>query len=64
VPSWLDDFANGDAFERESFFASRIVYYPSSGTDGHPVKLFGSTHSAHSFVYAAYSCLVFQYEQK
>jgi len=54
VPSWLDDFTNGDAFGRQQFFASRIVYYPGAGTDGHPVKLFGSTHSAHSFVYADY----------
>ncbi len=54
LPPWLDNFKNGDAFASPQFFAARIVYYPGAGTDGHPVKLFGSTHSAHSFVYADY----------
>ncbi len=54
IPAWLDGFREGDAFVREAFFGSRIVYYPGSGTDGHPVQLFGSTHSAHCFVYADY----------
>jgi hypothetical protein len=54
MPPWLAGFTNGDAFRREQFFGSRLVYYPGSGTDGHPVKLFGSTHSAHCFVYADY----------
>jgi hypothetical protein len=54
VPSWLDEFRSGDAFSRRAFFGSRVVYYPGSGTDGHPVKVFGSTHSAHCFVYADY----------
>jgi hypothetical protein len=54
MPAWLDRFDTGAAFSRQQFFASRIVYYPGSGTDGQPVKLFGSTHSAHCFVYADY----------
>lgn len=54
VPGWLDNFRSGAPFSREQFFASRVVYYPGSGDDGHPVKLFGSTHSAHCFVYADY----------
>jgi hypothetical protein len=54
IPSWLDQFANGERFRPEQFFASRVVYYPGSGTDGQPVKLFGSTHCAHTFVYADY----------
>lgn len=54
VPAWLDQFKAGDRFPRRRFFGSRIVFYPGSGTDGHPVKLFGSTHSAHCFVYADY----------
>ena len=52
IPQWLDEFENGDTFEIGQFFASRVVYYPGSGTDGQPVKLFGSSHSAHCFVYA------------
>lgn len=54
LPAWLDSFREGDDFPREDFFRSRIVYYPGSGTDGHAVKAFGSTHSAHCFIYADY----------
>jgi hypothetical protein len=54
IPRWLEEFNKGDAFSRDDFFASRIVYYPGSGFDGQPVKLFGSTHSAHCFVFADY----------
>ena len=53
-PKWLLNFHPEDAFDRHSFFNSRVVYYPGSGTDGHAVKCFGSTHSAHCFVYADY----------
>lgn len=54
IPAWLDQFRDGAPFPRQEFFGSRVVYYPGSSTDGHPVKVFGSTHSAHSFVYADY----------
>jgi len=54
IPAWLDQFRDGDNFQRQKFFGTRIVFYPGSGTDGHPVKMFGSTHSAHCFVYADY----------
>lgn len=54
MPDWLAGFHDSAAFPREQFFASRVIYYPGSGTDGQPVKLFGSTHSAHCFVYADY----------
>jgi len=53
-PEWLGRLNQGDPFPREDFLASRIVYYPGSGTDGHPVKLFGSTHCAHCFVHVDY----------
>jgi len=54
LPEWLARFSRSDRFSSNHFFESRVVYYPGSGTDGHPVKLFGSTHSAHCFVYADY----------
>jgi hypothetical protein len=54
VPDWLMRFKAGDPFPRQDFFGSRIVYYPGSGTDGHPVKVFGSSHAAHCFVYVDY----------
>jgi hypothetical protein len=31
--------------------ASRTVYYPGSGTDGHALRLFGGSHSAHCLVH-------------
>jgi len=54
IPPWLLEIKEGDKFPREDFFKSRIVFYPGSYTDGHAVKVFGSTHSAHSFVYVDY----------
>lgn len=54
LPPWLQAFDRSGPFRREAFFDSRVVYYPGSGTDGHPVALFGSTHSAHCFVYVDY----------
>ncbi len=54
VPSWLKGFKSGDSFSRNDFFSSRVVYYPGSGEDGHPVKLFATAHFAHCFVYVDY----------
>ncbi len=54
IPNWLDRYKPNDPFSYENFFSSRIVYYPGSGTDGHPVRLFGSSHCAHCFVFADY----------
>lgn len=53
-PRWLDHLEEADTLDLRGFFASRVVYYPGSGNDGHPVKLFGSTHSAHCFIYTDY----------
>lgn len=64
LPTWLSQFSPGDTFPREQFFASRVVYYPGSGTDGHPVEVFGSTHSAHCFVYADYGVTQATLEQE
>ena len=54
VPAWLDKFDRNSIFDPRAFFGSRIVFYPGSGDDGQPVEMFGSTHSAHCFVYADY----------
>lgn len=53
-PTWLAGFQPGNTLNPHHFFKSRVVYYPGSGSDGHAVKLFGSTHSAHCFVYVDY----------
>ena len=54
VPQWLAQFEPGGPFDAEAFFASRVVYYPGSGNDGHAVQVFAGSHSAHCFVYADY----------
>jgi hypothetical protein len=54
TPGWLERFRAGDSFDRDGFFSSRLVYYPGSGTDGHAVKVFGSAHAAHCFIYVDY----------
>lgn len=54
VPEWLAQFGANSEFDSSDFFASRIVFYPGAGFDGHAVEVFGSTHSAHCFVYADY----------
>ena len=47
MPAWL---RKGD-LSLERFFESRTVYYPGSGHDGSPIKLFNQSHSAHCFVW-------------
>lgn len=37
-----------------AFFSSRVVYYPGSGLDGHPVSVFNRSRSAHCYVYVDY----------
>lgn len=64
LPTWLAQFSAGDPFSRDHFFSSRIVYYPGSGSDGQPVKLFGSAHCAHCFIYADYGIAQNELEQE
>lgn len=56
MPEWLQAGAPDGVNQRalRSFFRSRVVFYPGSGFDGHAVKVFGGSHSAHCFVYADY----------
>lgn len=53
-PPWLSNFTPDTRFDAKQFFASRVVFYPGSGHDGHAVKAFGSAHAAHCFVYVDY----------
>ncbi len=55
LPGWLRKFNQRSVFNADDFFGSRVVYYPGSGDDGHAVKVFGSSHSAHCFVYADFA---------
>lgn len=54
LPQWLRKWNGRGAFPVREFFASRVVFYPGSGTDGQPVKFFGSRHAAHCFVLVDY----------
>lgn len=54
MPGWLEKFNADSDFSSELFFDSRIVFYPGSGFDGQPIRLFGSAHAAHTFIYADY----------
>jgi hypothetical protein len=57
IPEWLKALAPPDVVDKQilrSFFQSGVVFYPGSGFDGHAVKVFGGSHSAHCFVYADY----------
>jgi hypothetical protein len=52
LPRWLKNWTTRSRKPIADFFASRVVFYPGSGTDGQPVQIFGSQHAAHCFVYA------------
>lgn len=54
VPAWLREFQPGKSRPLAEFLKSRIVFYPGSEIDGHPVEVFGASHSTHCFVYADY----------
>lgn len=54
LPEWLEAYRPGDGFNQQAFFGSRVVFYPGAGEDGHAVKVFASSHSAHCFVHADY----------
>jgi hypothetical protein len=52
IPQWLPAFELNSSLPIDEFFASRVVYYPGCGIDGHPMRLFGGAHAAHCFVFA------------
>ena len=47
LPQWLD---RGD-YSLHNFFSSRTMFYPGSGSDGHPLAIFNKSHSAHSYFF-------------
>lgn len=54
VPEWLRHLTTQSRISMDDFFSSRIVFYPGSGQDGRPVRIFGSAHAAHCFIYCDY----------
>lgn len=64
MPAWLASYTDTAPFPYTEFFQSRIAFYPGSGNDGHAVKVFGSTHAVHCFVYADFSASQEMLEQR
>lgn len=54
TPAWLKSYKKGQALPLAEFLHSRIVYYPGSGIDWHPIEVFGGSCSAHCFIYVDY----------
>jgi hypothetical protein len=54
TPNWLKNFKPYRPFPIKKFLGSRVVYYPASGVDFHPVEVFGSAGAASCFVMADY----------
>lgn len=54
TPAWLKSYSKGQAAPLAKFLHSRIVYYPGSGWDWHPIEVFGGSCSAHCFIYVDY----------
>ena len=64
VPKWLENFQPNSQFPTEDFFRSRLIYYPGCGDDGHPLRLWGQSHSAHCFVFSDYGIERAEIEEK
>ena len=54
TPAWLKSYSKGQAAPLAEFLHSRIVYYPGSAWDWHPIEVFGGSRSAHCFIYVDY----------
>lgn len=55
IPAWLAAVPrNATSIDVDDFFSSRVVFYPGSGNDGHPLRVFASSHEACSFLYVDY----------
>ena len=52
LPRWLAERRPGDAKPPfGTLMSSHVVFYPGSGTDGEPVRIFNQSRSAHVFLY-------------
>ena len=54
TPVWLKSYSKGQATPLAEFLNSRIVFYPGSAWDWHPIEVFGGSCSAHCFIYVDY----------
>ena len=54
MPQWLERYRSAADVDVRGFLGSRHVFYPGSGSDGHPLRVFGASGAAHCFVYVDY----------
>ena len=47
APTWLGE----EDYSLRKFFASRTVFYPGSGMDGHPLAIFNASQSAYCYLF-------------
>lgn len=52
LPDWLATYREGAPLPIGDILRSRIVYYPGSADDGHPLRLFSPAHAAHCFLFS------------
>ncbi len=54
IPSWLKNFHPGEDIAWFDVLKSPHVFYPGSGFDGQPIKLFNQSHFVHLYIYVDY----------
>lgn len=54
LPTWLENYRQGDSVSFAEIMNSRIAYYPGSGFDGHLVSVANRAHCVHSYLYVDY----------
>lgn len=54
VPTWLKEYEPGKAISWFDVLKSPHVFYPGSGLDGQPIKLFNQSHFVHLYIYVDY----------
>ena len=54
LPLWLKDYCPDDEITWFDVLKSPHVFYPGSGFDGQPIKLFNQSHFVHVYIYVDY----------
>jgi hypothetical protein len=53
-PAWLLERRDSDPVPPKKFLRSRLIFYPGSGTDAHPIEVFGNSGTAYCFILVDY----------
>ena len=54
MPTWLKNYKMGKKININSILKNRLVYYPGSFVDIHPVIVFNELNSVHTYLYVDY----------